>query len=355
MIKFGITGFGLAAKVFHLPLITRLPNAQVSAVYSSKPAEEVHKIVPEAQVFNDVDQFIANADMDAVVIVTPNDYHAEIATKALLANKHVILDKPFVCNTEEGQALIELAAKQQKLLTVYHNRRWDGDFLTVQKLRDEERLGEVRYFESRFDKYRPRVWGRWREQNRPGAGLVFDIGSHLIDQALTFFGKPQTISAKVLQTRDAAEANDYFDIQLSFNDHRQIARLRGSSFARVSPFRFYVEGTHGTFTKQHMDVQEAQMHQNLSPYGDEWGVDLPANYGQLMRMPPNGDSNNKELDEPVIVPTERGCYQTFYENFMLACEGKAELEVTAQQALDVIRIIELAIVSSQTGKEVNFE
>ena len=355
MIKFGIVGFGLAAKVFHLPLITRLQNATVTAVYSSKPAEEVQKIVPQAAVFNTVEQFIAEADVDVVVIVTPNDLHADIATQALMADKHVIIDKPFVCRVSEGQALIELAAQRDKLLTVYHNRRWDGDFLTVKKLRDDNRLGELRYFESRFDKYRPRVLGRWREQDRPGAGLVFDLGSHLIDQALLLFGKPHSVFAKVLQTRDAAQANDYFDIQLSFNQHRQLARLRGSSYARVSPFRFYVEGTHGTFTKQHMDIQETQMQQNMSPYSDEWGVNLPEHDGKLMRMPPDGDLNNKQLDQPVIVPTERGCYQRFYENFMQACIAKAPLEVTAQQALDVIGIIELAMESSRLVKELNVE
>lgn len=355
MIKFGIVGFGLAAKVFHLPLITRLNNAAVTAVYSSKPADEVNKVLPSARVFDDVTQFIAQADIDVAVILTPNDFHADIATQALNAGKHVIIDKPFVCNVAEGQALIDLAEQRDKLLTVYHNRRWDGDFLTIQKLNQENKLGDIRYFESRFDKYRPRVWGRWREQNRPGAGLIFDLGSHLIDQALTLFGKPETIFAKVLQTREAAEANDYFDIQLSFNDQRQIARLRGSSFARVSPFRFYVEGTQGTFTKQHMDIQEAQMHHNLSPYSDEWGVDVPAHHGVLMRMPPDGDLNNKALDEPVNVTTERGCYQAFYENFMLACAGQASLNVTAQQALDVIRMIELAIESSNTGKEIKID
>lgn len=355
MIKFGIVGFGLAAKVFHLPLITRMDGAQVTAVYSSKPVNEVNQVLPDVTVYADVDDFIDQADVDVVVVLTPNDLHAEIASKALRANKHVIIDKPFVCNVEEGQALIALAKQQDKLLTVYHNRRWDGDFLTVQKMLEEGKLGELRYFESRFDKYRPRVWGRWREQDRAGAGLLFDIGSHLIDQALTLLGKPDSVSAKVLKQRDGAQASDYFDIQLSFNNNQTLARLRGSCLARVTPFRMYLEGSKGTFVKKELDIQEQQMGQNMSPYSDEWGVDLPENHGQWLRMPPDGDIQNKEHDEPIVIATERGSYQTFYENFLRACHGEEALQVSAEQALDVVKIIELAMQSSSSGQELSFE
>ncbi len=355
MIKFGIVGFGLAAKVFHLPIITRLQNTAVTAVYSSKPAEEIHQVLPEAAVFDSVDTFLSKADIDVVVVLTPNDLHADIATKALLANKHVIIDKPFVCRADEGEKLIALAKEQDKLLTVYHNRRWDGDFLTVKKVIEEGRLGQVTYFESRFDKYRPRVWGRWREQNRPGAGLVYDLGSHTIDQALYLFGKPQKVSAKVLEQRDGAEANDYFDIQLAYNNNGALVRLRGSSLARTTPFRFYVEGTTGSFIKQEKDVQEAQMATNLSFHDPKWGVDEPANHGQWLRMPPEGNIQNTEHDEPVVIATEQGAYQTFYVNFLQAAQGKSELAVSAEQALDVIKVIELAFASSESGKELDFE
>lgn len=355
MIKFGIVGFGLAAKVFHLPILTRLKGAQVTTVYSSKPKDEIHQVLPDAEVFDDVDTFLAQGDMDGVLVLTPNDLHAEIAAKALLANKHVVIDKPFVCNVAEGEKLIALAKQQDKLLTVYHNRRWDGDFLTVKKLLEEGKLGELRYLESRFDKYRPRVWGRWREQDRPGAGLVYDLGSHLIDQALNLLGKPEKIFAKVLEQRDGAQANDYYDIQLAYNNNDTLVRLRGSSLARVTPYRFYVEGTQGAFIKKEQDVQEKQMGQNMSPYADEWGVDSPENYGQWLRMPPDGNIQNKEHDEPVIVTTERGAYQTYYENFLAACSGNVSLEVTAEQALDVVKVIERAMQSSDSGQELDFE
>ncbi|MCY7296208.1 Gfo/Idh/MocA family oxidoreductase [Alteromonas sp. a30] len=354
MIKFGIVGFGLAAKVFHLPILTRLAGAKVTAVYSSKPKQEIQAVVPDAEVFDSVDHFIAQADIDVVVVLTPNDFHADIASKAMLANKHVIIDKPFVCSVDEGTALIALAEKQQTLLSVYHNRRWDGDFLTAKKLIGEGKLGELRYFESRFDKYRPRVWGRWREQDRPGAGLIFDLASHLIDQALHLLGLPEKVFAKALAQREGAEANDYYDIQLSYNRGLTQVRLRGSSFARATPFRFYIEGTEGTFIKQAQDVQEAQLAANMSPFDDAFGVDKPANYGQWLRMPPEGNIQNKEHDEPVIIETERGSYFSYYENFVAAVKGESSLDVPAEQALNVIKVIELAFQSSQLGQELDF-
>lgn len=355
MVKFGVIGFGLAAKVFHLPILTRLADVQVTSVYSSKDPSQIQQVLPEVTVFSCLDEFFKEADMDVVLVLTPNEVHANIAQLALEHDKHVIIDKPFVCHSKEGEGLIEIAKRQNKLLSVYHNRRWDGDFLTLSRLVAENKLGEVTYFESRFDKYRPRVWGRWREQDVPGAGLLYDMGSHLIDQALTLFGLPQDITAKVLQQRENAQAPDYFDIQLSYGDDALLVRLRGSSLARVTPFRFYVEGTQGTFVKQSQDVQETQMAENMSPYDDEFGMDDEEHYGNWFRMPPDGNIQNKEHDEPIPVATERGSYQRFYENFLRAVSVGEPLEVQAEQALNVIKVIELAHQSSISGKEVPFE
>lgn len=355
MIKFGVIGFGLAAKVFHLPILTRLAGTKITAVFSSKEPNQIHQFLPGVEVFSSLDVFFIKADVDVVLVLTPNEVHANIAQFALEHDKHVIVDKPFVCHSNEGESLIELAKSRNKLLTIYHNRRWDGDFLTISKLIEENKLGDVTYFESRFDKYRPRVWGRWREQDVPGAGLLFDMGSHMIDQALTLFGKPDKVMAKVLQQRYQAQAPDYFDIQLSYKNDCQLIRLRGSSLARTTPFRFYVEGTHGTFVKQGQDVQEQQMADNMSPFDDQFGLDCESQYGQWLRMPPDGNIQNKEHDEPVIIKTERGAYQRFYENFLKALSHQEPLKVSAEQALNVIKVIELALSSSSSGKEIPFE
>lgn len=389
MIKFGIVGFGLAATVFHIPLIQLAAAvgkpASISALYSSKSVADIHATLPNTAVFSDINVFMQEADMDVVVIVTPNEFHYDIAKRALLAKKHVVIDKPFVCNYAEGQELIKLAQQQGKQLTVYHNRRWDGDFLTIQALQQQQVFGEIRYFESRFDKYRPTITTRWKEQDAPGTGLLFDIGSHLIDQALTLFGQPDSVSATLLNSRDGAVANDYFDIQLSFNQQRQLARLRGSSYGSNSPFRFYIEGSNASFQKSHLDVQEAQLRaaisqpqQSIKHIADTLGVEPIEHYGRLnLHCSDNlPASANYHAGEQTIA-TERGRYHSFYDNLIAVLvqerlkaqidtarlapqtsshneTSQSTLSVTAQQALNVIKVIELAQTSAQQGRRVEF-
>ena len=343
MVKVGIIGFGLAARVFHLPVLTRVKGFKVTSVYSSKDEAEIHQVLPGVKIYRDIDDFFQTADTDLVLVLTPNDLHFDLATKALEAGKHLVIDKPFVCNQIEGQQLIELAQAKQKLLTVYHNRRWDGDFLTLKKLIEQGTLSKPTYFESRFDKYRPKIWGRWREQDRPGAGLLFDLGSHLIDQALYLFGDPDTVYAKVHRQRPKAAAADYFQITLGYADTDVV--LRGSSLAAVTPFRYYLEADNGVFQKTGQDVQEKQMAENMSPYNEYWGLDDPSDYGTLHLL---------DTNEAKRVTTERGCYQTFYENLLQACQGKEQELITAEEALKVVKVIELAMQSSQDGKELNF-
>lgn len=345
MVKFGLIGFGLAAKVFHLPILTRMPDALVTSVFSSKPMQEVQQTLPGVAVYNELARFFAEADVDVVLVLTPNDIHHDIARQALLHDKHVIIDKPFAVSSQQCDELIQLATQRQRLLTVYHNRRWDGDFLTVQKLLSSQQLGTLSYVESRFDKYRPKVWGRWREQARPGAGLLCDLGSHLIDQALVLFGQPHTVYAQVLTQRAQAQTEDYFHLMLNYPG-RQVV-LRGSSLARVTPFRFYLEGSDGVFIKKDQDIQEKQMADNMSPFDDAWGIDPPANYGVL--------DLNMEGKTSQLLATERGCYQQFYLNFLAACRGEAALHVLPEQARDVVRMIELARMSSAQGREVRID
>ena len=386
MINFGIVGFGLAAQVFHMPLLqlvgTANTKAAITAVYSAKPATAVHRYLPQATVFNDLAEFFASADVDVVIVTTPNQYHGSIARQALLADKHVIIDKPFVPTVTEGADLIELAEQRQKVLTVYHNRRWDGDFLTIQRLQTEAALGEIRYFESRFDKYRPQIRDHWKDRDKPGTGLLFDIGSHLIDQALTLFGTPETVTATLLNSRPGAVSNDYFDVQLGFAQQRCIARLRGSCCVSRSPFRFYLEGTGGTYQKSHLDGQEAQLRAVIAAQQASTATELPrlqlhklertlgdapkAHWGVLTTPDASATGGTKEQ----LIATERGSYRTFYERLLAVLtafpsgnterrsvgldNSAAQLPVTAAQALQVIQVIELAQTSARQGKTLAF-
>jgi len=195
VIKTAIVGYGFSAKTFHLPFVNALPEFEVSAISSSQ-VDAVMRDWPNAVHYFTVEEMLQNSDVQLVIITAPNDVHFSLAKLALENNKHVILEKPFVTKIADGQALISLAEEKGLILTVYHNRRWDGDFLTVKKLIAENKLGDIKYFESHFDRFKPTVRQRWREQSQDGGGLLFDLGPHLIDQALQLFGLPEAVTAQ---------------------------------------------------------------------------------------------------------------------------------------------------------------
>lgn len=342
MIKIGIVGFGLAAKVYHLPILKHLDGCRVEAVFSSQEPEVIHQVLPGTKVYACLNDFLQQSELELILVLTPNDSHFAIAKQALLANKHVVVDKPLSATLAEAEELMALAGERGKLLSVYYNRRWDSDFLTVKQLIEGNKLGHISYFESRFDKYRPKIWGRWREQLRPGSGLIFDIGSHVIDQALYLFGVPNTVSAEVLTQRPKAKVTDYFNINLGY-DSKQVI-LRGSCLAAKSPFRFYLEGANGTYLQSGHDIQEQQMAEWLSPYSDGWGVMPEQNTGTVHLLE----------QDPLPYKPVPGCYRMFYENVIKHLEGEAPLLVTAQQAVNVQKVIELAMGSSSEGKVMPF-
>jgi predicted dehydrogenase len=214
-LKVGIVGFGYASATFHAPLIRATPGLSLAAVASSAP-ERVHQALPGVAVCATAAELYARPDIDLVVIATPNDTHFPLARAALEAGKHVVVDKPFVLDTAEALALIELAEQTSLHLSVFHNRRWDGDFLTVRKLLDEGALGRIVHFESHFDRYRPVGKNRWRESGVAGAGLWYDLGPHLLDQALQLFGKPDAIWLDLAHQRDGALSDDWFHAVLKY-------------------------------------------------------------------------------------------------------------------------------------------
>ena len=204
-INAALVGYGFAGQTFHAPFLTSTPGLALRWVVS-RDAAKVQAELPGCRV-GSLDEVLADSTVDLVVIATPNDTHAPIARQALLAGKHVVIDKPFALDLVEAEALVELAEKQQRLLSIFHNRRWDGDFLTVRRLLAEGALGQVAQFESHFDRYRPEVRQRWREAGGPGSGLWFDLGPHILDQSLQLFGQPDWLQADRAQQRPAALAD----------------------------------------------------------------------------------------------------------------------------------------------------
>jgi len=281
-----------------------------------------------------VDELLSRA-LDLVVIATPNTSHHPIAKQCLQAGRHVVIDKPFTTTVAEADELVQLAAAQRRVLSIYQNRRYVGDFVTLRALLSQGALGRVTMFEAHFDRFRPELRPRaWREQSLPGSGVWFDLGAHLLDQAVVLFGTPQAISADIRTERDGAAADDAFDVTLHYPQMR--ALLRGSMLAAAPGPTFAVHGTKGSYIKYGLDPQEAALKAGREPDEPDWDAEPSELYGEL-----TGPEDTR------TIPTIPSSFTHYYENVRDAILGKAQLAVTPEQARNVIRGLELAVASSQ--------
>lgn len=335
-IKTAVIGYGFSAKTFHLPFIRHLPAFELTAISSSQETQ-VKSDYANVEWFSSAEELIVNSSAELVIITAPNHVHFELAQQALLNNKHVIIEKPFVTNTEQGEELIALAKQKNLVLSVYHNRRWDGDFLTVKKLIQTGRFGDVRHFESHFDRFRPQVRQRWREQADVGGGILFDLGPHLLDQALQLFGVPKAVTAQCLMMRPGSNNIDYFNITLHYPN--MIAVLHADLFSAGPNPRFSVRGSEGSFEKVGLDPQEARLIAGERPTKASWSDEIAQHYGTFY----NGEKAE-------IIPTQRGGYQHYFTGVSQAIRENKIAPVTAQDALWNIKLIELAMESNLLQK-----
>jgi predicted dehydrogenase len=332
-----LIGFGLAGRAFHAPLIQASEGLRLRTIVTSR-GDEVAARYPEARVAT-VEEVMADGGVDLVVIATPNDTHAPLARAALTTGKAVVVDKPFTITVADAEALTDLARTQERLLSVFHNRRWDADFLAIRQLVAEDRLGPVMRFESRFDRFRPQVQDRWRERDEPGAGVWFDLGPHLIDQALQLFGPPLGITCDLQAQRRGAVAHDYAHAVLRYERLRVV--LHADSVAAAHDLRFAVHGERASFLKEGMDPQESQMSAGLSPGGPGWGVDPRP--GVIV----DGASGART---PFAGPG--GDYRRFYDGVASAMRGEDGNPVTPEEATAVMRIVEAGVRSSRARAEI---
>lgn len=331
-VRVALIGYGLAGRVFHAPLIQANANFDLAWIVQ-RTGDEAAARYPKATILRDVPTLLKNPDVELVVVATPNQTHFPIASEALNAEKHVVVDKPFAITTHDADELIATARKAKRILSVFQNRRWDGDFLTVQKILKDHQIGELAEFESRFDRFRPALKpGAWREKDLPGSGVLYDLGSHLIDQATTLFGKPNGIYAELSQQRKGAQATDRFQIQLRYSQFAVLLKS-GSLVCEPSP-RFVLNGTEGSYVKYGLDPQEEALKQGGSPNEPNWGADPESAWGTLTQCVPQ-ISRTK-------YPTVPGCYAAYYENIYQAIRNGKELAVAPEQARQVIYLIELA-------------
>ena len=341
-VNVAVVGFGFASQTFHVPLILATPGLNLTAV-SSSDAAKVAAALPEVAVAATPQALLARADVDLVVIPTPNETHFPLAKAALAAGKHVVLDKPFTVTLAEARQLKSLADDAGRCLSVFHNRRWDSDFLTLKVLLASGELGRVVSLESRFDRFRPAVRDRWREKPRPGGGIWYDLGPHLLDQACELFGMPRAIQLNLARQREEASVEDDFLCLLDYPGCR--VSLAASALVAAETPRFRVHGTQGSYVKYGLDPQEARLKAGETP-APEWGVD-----------PRDGSLSLAEGSEGQVreasYATLPGDYLAYYRGVVEALSGSGEMPVGIEDAIRSMRLLEAGLDSHRQGRWVS--
>jgi len=356
-IRTAVLGYGLAGSVFHCPFVVAVPGLELAAIVTRTPsrAQKAAQAYPGVRILSTPQEAFADPAIDLIVVATPNDSHVELATSALLAGKHLVVDKPLAPTSAEANRLIDLAARQGRVLAPFHNRRFDGDFLTLKKLIADNTLGRVTQVISHYDRYRPiQRPNTWKEEGGLASGIHFDLGPHLLDQALALFGSPSHITASVRADRDQSEIVDAFDIVLDYTVAGRGLRYECHATmlaAEPSP-RFLVHGTHASYTKFGLDPQEHALLNGArpprltavpTPGQPVWLAEPQSAWGVL--------TTALERAEPVKLersdyPTVPGDYRLFYTSVRDAIHGDAALAVPAAAGARTVRLIELAFQSS---------
>jgi scyllo-inositol 2-dehydrogenase (NADP+) len=355
----GVIGFGLGGRVFHAPFVSAVRGLRLAAILQRK-GDEAARAWPATKIVRSLDELLADMSIELVVVSTPNQTHFALARQALEAGKHVVIDKPFAATSEEALELGRLAKSKGLLVVPFHNRRWDGDFLTVKKLLAEQAVGRLVTFESHFDRFRPIPReNTWKEAGNPANGMLFDLGPHLVDQALALFGAPSAITASVRSDRDQTAIEDAFDITLHYpaaNGKGLLAHCRTSYLACDNAPRFLLHGTHGSFRKHGLDPQEPALvgGAKVPTQGSQqvWLQEDKSAWGTLTVAPNPADPATLITRQ---VKTEPGDYRGFYANVRDAILGTAPLAVAPEDGFRVIRLLELARQSSAQARTLKVE
>ncbi len=367
-IRVAVIGYGLAGRVFHCPFVSAIPGLSLEAVVQ-RHGNEAAETFPTARILRTPEAAFNDPAIDLVIIATPNETHEPLARAALAAGKHVVVDKPLAPSSAAILSLAELAKTAGKLLIPFHNRRWDGDFLTLQQLLHQEKLGRVVKVISHWDRFRPTPReGTWKEHAGDAHGLLQDLGPHLLDQALTLFGLPQRLTASIRKDRDGSEIEDAYDITLTYDRTTTAARpalagapqptdtllyeCHATMIAADAAPRFQVHGTRGSFTKCGLDPQEAHLvadgrHPPTLGSSVPWIEDPEKSWGTLTLAP---DPRQPAILTHERLPTLQGDYRLFYAGVRDAILGNVAPPVTAIDAVRVARLIELARQSSQEAR-----
>ncbi|MGB6690468.1 MAG: Gfo/Idh/MocA family oxidoreductase [Terracidiphilus sp.] len=343
MIRVGVVGFGLGGRVFHAALVSSVEGLELAAIVE-RSGDKAALRYPGVTIYRSLEDLLKDGSIDLVVITTPSGNHFEAACQSLEAGKNVVVDKPMAASSAEIAELMRVAAERKLLLAPFHNRRWDGDFRTVEKVLREGHLGRLVDFESYFDRWRPvPKAGSWKEDPVLGGGLLLDIGTHLADQAMVLFGKPQAVSADVTRERDGEGANDSFTVRLRFEGFSVI--LGSNCLASPGRPRFLLRGTKGNYWKWGLDPQEAALSKVARIPDGPWGEEAPANWGSL-----NVDVDGGMVTCPVTpIP---GDYRLYYAGVRDAILGETAVPVSALDAWRTARLLERAEQSAKGRCEI---
>jgi predicted dehydrogenase len=343
MIRVGLVGFGMGGRVFHAPLLSSVEGLELAAVVE-RSTDSAAQRYPGIMTYRSLDAMLEDASLGLFVVTTPSGTHFDLARRILEAGKNVVVDKPVAVTSAEVAELMALAVAHGTLLIPFHNRRWDGDFRTIQNLLDEGVLGRLVHFESVFDRWRPSHTGRaWKDDPTQGGGALLDLGPHLADQALSLFGKPEAVSGEVLRERDGEGSVDAFTLRLRYP--RLVVTLSSNFLAALARPRFHLRGTKGSYWKFSLDPQEAALNKITRIEDRNWGHEPPANWGTLS-VDVDGGMVTRPV-EPIA-----GDYRLFYAGVRDALLGKAPAPVSGVDAWRVARLLEWAVESSDKRCEI---
>ena len=343
MIRVGVVGYGLGGKVFHAPMVAAVEGLELAGVVERR-TRHAETEYPGIAIYTSLSEMLADKTIELVAISTPTPTHAPLAIEALRAGRHVVIDKPTGATSAEVAEMAAEAKKAGKLLIPYQNRRWDGDFRTLHKLLQEQKLGRVVSFTSTFGRWRPTPNHRlWRESGAEGSGILLDLGTHQVDQALQLFGLPLAINADLASERDNSVSVDFYELRLRYE--RLTAVITGNNLTAIPVPRFFVRGVRGSYVKWGLDPQEARLRVLPKFVDPGWGTEPAADWGTL-----TVDAEGNKITHPV--PTLPGDYRIFYAVVRDALLGKAAPPVLPIEAWRTARILEWATQSSAERREI---
>ena len=344
-IQVGVIGWGLGGRIFHAPMIRAVPGLQLAAIVE-RSGDSARAAYPGVRVVRSVGELLAIDSIELVVVTTPNTTHLDLARQCLQAGRHVVVDKPFAPTSAEAAEMVRVAEECGRLITVYQNRRWDGDFQTVRRIVNDGSLGRLVLFESHMERYRPELKAdAWRELPTPGSGLWFDLGPHMLDQVFVLFGPPEFMTAELRAEREGAVVDDAFDVVLHYPRLRVL--LRSNLLTCVPGPRFRLNGVQGSFVKWGSDPQEDALKGGGTLDQPNWGQEPSENWGTL------SIAEGEKITETRI-PTATGDYSRYYQNVYDAIVSGAPLDVSPQHSLDIMHALELGMESSRRGCKMPF-